>query len=62
MEAMTEESMDGFIKITIPSLGIVTWASDIEDAKVAITEAIEAFKINAEKYGEGLEKELAKVR
>ena len=50
MEAITEEALDGFIKITIPSLGVVTWASDIEDAKLAITEAVEAFKINSEKY------------
>lgn len=40
-----EKGVDGFIKITIPSLGIITWASDIEDSKVAISEAIESHRI-----------------
>ena len=40
-----EKGVDGIIKITIPSLGIVTWASDIEDSKIAISEAIESHRI-----------------
>ena len=35
-----ERSPDGFIKVTIPNLGIVTWAKDADDAKVAIAEAV----------------------
>ena len=40
-----EKCIDGFIKITIPELDIVTWASDLEDAQVAIAEAIESHRI-----------------
>ena len=61
METTFEKAKDSFIKITIPNLGIVTWAKNIEDAKLAITEAVEAFKINANKYGEGYEKEMEKA-
>jgi hypothetical protein len=38
------ECFDGFIKITIPGIG-VTWARDLEDAKVAIVEALEFHRI-----------------
>jgi hypothetical protein len=61
LNAMFDESIDGFIKVTIPSLGVVTWATDVEDAQRAISEAVESFKIQSEKYGEGFEKELSKV-
>lgn len=59
--SIIEKSIDGAIKITIPNLGVITWASDIEDVKVAITEVVEAFKINSDKHGDGFEKELEKV-
>ena len=38
---LVEKCIDGFVKITIPEFGIVTYASDLEDAQVAISEAIE---------------------
>jgi ribulose-5-phosphate 4-epimerase/fuculose-1-phosphate aldolase len=38
--SVIERSPDGFIKVTIPNLGVVTWAKDVEDAKVAIAEAV----------------------
>lgn len=38
--SVIEKSPDGFIKITIPNLGVVTWAKDSDDAQVAIAEAI----------------------
>lgn len=56
--SILEKAKDGYIKITIPNLGVVTWAENLEDAKVAITEAVEAFKVVANKHGKGFEKEL----
>lgn len=40
-----KKSFDGFIKITIPEIGVITWARDLEDAQVAITEAWEAYRL-----------------
>jgi len=51
---------DELIKITIPELEIITWAVDMEDAIIAITEAIEAFKYNVEAYGTDEEKQYYK--
>jgi hypothetical protein len=45
-----EECIDGFIKITIPELDIVTYASDLEDAQVAIAEAIELHRITSTQF------------
>jgi ribulose-5-phosphate 4-epimerase/fuculose-1-phosphate aldolase len=56
--SILEKAKDGYIKITIPNIGVVTWAENVEDAKIAITEAIEAFKIVANKHGQGFQKEL----
>lgn len=53
-----EDSPDGFIKVTLPTLGIVTWVKDLEDAKIAITEAVKCFEIMSDKFGEGFETEL----
>lgn len=38
--SVIEKSPDGFIKITIPNIGVVTWAKDFDDAKIAISEAV----------------------
>jgi hypothetical protein len=46
-----EKCFDGFIKITIPGIG-VTWARDLEDAKIAIAEALEAYRIQLTKVSE----------
>lgn len=40
-----KECIDGFLKITIPGIG-VTWARDLDDAKIAIAEAIEIHRMN----------------
>ena len=40
-----KKSFDGFIKITIPEIGVVTWARDLEDAQAAIAEAIESYRL-----------------
>ncbi len=53
-----EDSPDGYIKVTLPTLGIVTWAENLEDAKVAITEAVKAFEITSDRFGDGFEAEL----
>ena len=45
-----EKCIDGFIKITIPELDIVTYASDLEDAQLAITEAIESHRIISNQF------------
>ena len=45
-----EKCIDGFVKITIPELDIVTYASDLEDAQLAIAEAIEAHRIISSQF------------
>ena len=40
-----KKCFDGFIKITIPEIGVVTWARDLEDAQAAIAEALEAHRL-----------------
>ena len=47
-----KKSFDGFIKITIPEIGVVTWARDLEDAQAAITEAMETYRLQLEKNKE----------
>jgi len=44
---LIERCIDCFLKITLPDLGIVTYASDLEDAQVAIDEAIELHRITS---------------
>lgn len=46
-----EKGEDGFIKITLWNGDIVTFAKDLDDAKVAISEAVLAKKIIEEKFG-----------
>ena len=45
-----EDCIDGFIKITIPSIGIITYAIDMDDALIAIDEAIKSYDAQLEKY------------
>jgi hypothetical protein len=46
-----EKGEDGFVKITLWNGDIVTFAKDLEDAKVAISEAVLAKKFIEEKFG-----------
>ena len=46
-----EKGFDGFVKITLWNGEIVTFAKDLNDAKIAISEAVLAKKITEEKFG-----------
>ena len=46
-----EKGEDGFIKITLWNGDIVTFAKDLDDAKIAISEAVLVKKITEEKFG-----------
>ena len=46
-----EKGFDGFVKITLWNGEIVTFAKDLDDAKVAISEAVLAKKFIEEKFG-----------
>lgn len=46
-----EKGFDGFVKITLWNGEIVTFAKDLDDAKIAISEAVLAKKITEEKFG-----------
>lgn len=48
----------GNLKISIPLLGLETIAKNDEDSEEAIKEAITCFCLIAEKFGQGIEKEL----
>ena len=48
----------GTLKISLPLLGLDTYAKNEEDADNAIDEAIIAFCVMAKKYGQGVQKEL----
>jgi len=50
--------IDEFISVNIPLFGIKTFAKNEDDAQIAVKEAITAFCINAEKYGQSLEAQL----
>lgn len=47
---LIEKCIDGFIKISIPELDIVTYASDLEDAYVAIAEAFEVHRLTTNQF------------
>jgi hypothetical protein len=53
---LVEKCIDGFVKITIPELEIVTYASDLEDAQVAIAEALEAHRVMVNQFASISEK------
>jgi hypothetical protein len=46
-----EKGEDGFIKITLADGNIVTFAKDLDDAKVAISEAVLVKKLTEKKFG-----------
>lgn len=46
MKVKIKEGLDGFLNIKIKELGIVTVAKDLDDAKIAIEEAIIVYKLN----------------
>jgi hypothetical protein len=49
---------DGTIAVNIPLFGLKTFASDENDAIIAISEAIKCFCIASEKFGQGINAEL----
>lgn len=53
-----KESNSGFFKVGLPLIGIETTAKDEEDSDIAIMEAIKVFCLVAERFGNGVEKEL----
>ncbi len=52
---------DESISINLPLLGLKTFAFEDSDTVTAIQELIQAFCINCEKFGHGLEAELSKI-
>ncbi len=52
------KSFDGFIKITIPEIEVITWARDLEDAYVAITEAFEVHRLTINQFAKVSKKNL----
>ncbi len=58
MPIWNKHSDHGNLLVQIPLLGIDTIAKDENDAEKAIEEAITSFCIVAEKFGQGVEKEL----
>ncbi|MDZ4072986.1 MAG: hypothetical protein U1C70_14280 [Sediminibacterium sp.] len=53
-----QSEFDGNTIVKLPLLGIETVAKNDDDAEIAIKEAIQSFCGVAEKFGEGIEKEL----
>lgn len=53
-----KSEIDGNLHVKIPLLNIETIAKDENDADIAIKEAIQGFCIVAQKFGQGIEKEL----
>lgn len=51
-----KKCFDGFIKITIPEIGVITWARDLEGAKVAIAEAFEVHRLTVNQFASVSEK------
>ena len=45
-----KKCFDGFIKITIPEIGVVTWAKDLEDAQIVIAEAFEVHRLTVNQF------------
>jgi hypothetical protein len=56
-----KKCFDGFIKITIPEIEVVTYAKDLEDAKVAIAEALESYRILSSQFASVSEKKNNKL-
>jgi hypothetical protein len=49
---------DDTLSVNIPLFGIKTFAKGEKDAEIAIEEAIKCFCFSAEKFGQGIEREL----
>lgn len=58
MPIWNKQSNHGNLLVKLPLLGIETIAKDEKDAEKAIEEAITSFCVVAEKFGQGVEKEL----
>jgi hypothetical protein len=58
MPIWNKHSEYGKLEVILPMLGIKTIAKDENDAEKAIEEAIISFCIVAERFGQGIEKEL----
>jgi hypothetical protein len=58
MPIWNKQSDHGNLLVKLPLLGIETIAKDEKDAEKAIEEAITSFCVVAEKFGQGVEKEL----
>lgn len=61
MPVWHKETEDGFLSVNVPLFDIRTYAKDENDADIAVREAIKAFCLNAEDFGQGLEKELMRL-
>lgn len=49
LKIKTELEQDGFIKVLVEDYG-VTWAKDLEDIGVAVSELVEVTKIREKNY------------
>lgn len=58
MPVWHKQSDQGNLVVSLPLLGIETIAKDEKDSEKAIEEAITSFCIVADKFGQGIEKEL----
>lgn len=58
MPIWSKSSEKGNLLVNLPLLGIETIAKDEQDSEIAIEEAIQSFCIVAEKFGQGIEREL----
>jgi len=58
MPIWNKQSEQGDLMINLPLLGIETIAKDERDAERAVEEAIISFCLVADKFGQGIEKEL----
>lgn len=58
MPTWNKQTDSGFVEVSIALLGIRTFARDQDDAERAISEAIQCFCIQADRFGRGLDKEL----
>jgi hypothetical protein len=61
MPVRVEKSFDGYLRVYIPLFHTQTWAKDESDVEKAIEEFVIDFCKEAEKSGEGFEKELQEI-
>lgn len=58
MPIWTKVAIDGGVNIKIPLLGLTTKAANDQQVDAAFEEAVKCFCMSAEKFGQGLDKEL----